>query len=97
MPESAGDNQALRQILEVTRKLAAPFDLDTMLAEVVDASREILNADLPTSIIFAFRPTRVLSANPLRREKLSMCPTATQTNDLTGLSTNRPAIAHAAC
>ena len=42
------DTQALRQILEVTRKLAAPFDLDTMLAEVVDASREVLNADRGT-------------------------------------------------
>jgi phosphoserine phosphatase len=52
MPESAGDNQALRQILEVTRKLAAPFDLDTMLAEVVDASREILNADRGTVFIY---------------------------------------------
>jgi phosphoserine phosphatase len=52
MPESAGDNQALRQILEVTRKLAAPFDLDTMLAEVVDASREILNADRGTVFLY---------------------------------------------
>ena len=39
------DTQALRQILEVTRKLAAPFDLDTMLAEVVNAAREVLRAE----------------------------------------------------
>ena len=33
------------EISEVTRKLAAPFDLDTMLNEVVDVSRNILDAD----------------------------------------------------
>ena len=37
IPLDSNDTQALRQILEVTRKLAAPFDLDTMLAEVVNA------------------------------------------------------------
>jgi len=52
MPPSTSDTQALRQILEVTRKLAAPFDLDTMLAEVVDASREILNADRGTVFLY---------------------------------------------
>jgi phosphoserine phosphatase len=48
----SNDTQALRQILEVTRKLAAPFDLDTMLAEVVDASREVLNADRGTVFLY---------------------------------------------
>ena len=43
---------ALRQILEVTRKLAAPFDLDTMLTEVVNASREVLNADRATVFLY---------------------------------------------
>ncbi len=43
---------ALRQILEVTRKLAAPFDLDTMLSAVVDASREVLNADRGTVFLY---------------------------------------------
>jgi phosphoserine phosphatase len=52
MSESTSDTQALRQILEVTRKLAAPFDLDTMLAEVVDASREVLNADRGTVFLY---------------------------------------------
>ena len=52
MSERTNDTQALRQILEVTRKLAAPFDLDTMLAEVVDASREILNADRGTVFLY---------------------------------------------
>lgn len=46
------DTQALHQILEVTRKLAAPFDLDTMLSEVVNASREILNADRGTVFLY---------------------------------------------
>ena len=52
MNEETADTQALRQILEVTRKLAAPFDLDTMLTEVVDASREVLNADRGTVFLY---------------------------------------------
>ena len=52
MPQGINDTQALRQILEVTRKLAAPFDLDTMLAEVVDASRQILDADRGTVFLY---------------------------------------------
>jgi phosphoserine phosphatase len=44
--------QALNQILEVTRKLAAPFDLDTMLSEVVDAARTILDADRGTVFLY---------------------------------------------
>lgn len=43
---------ALNQILEVTRKLAAPFDLDTMLREVVDAARNILDADRGTVFLY---------------------------------------------
>ena len=46
------DTQALRQILEVTRKLAAPFDLDTMLAEVVNAAREVLRAERGTVFLY---------------------------------------------
>ncbi len=46
------ETQALRQILEVTRKLAAPFDLDTMLSEVVDAARSILDADRGTVFLY---------------------------------------------
>jgi len=44
--------KALRRILEVTRKLAAPFDLDTMLTEVVDVSRNILDADRGTVFLY---------------------------------------------
>lgn len=43
---------ALSQILEVTRKLAAPFDLETMLSEVVDAARTILDADRGTVFLY---------------------------------------------
>jgi hypothetical protein len=39
---SAQDMQA---ILAVTRALAAPFDLTTMLAEVVNAAKQVLGAE----------------------------------------------------
>lgn len=52
MTPGIDDTQALRQILEVTRKLAAPFDLDTMLEEVVEASRQVLNADRGTVFLY---------------------------------------------
>lgn len=45
---SHSKERALQQILDVTRKLAAPYDLDTMLSEVVDAARSILRADRGT-------------------------------------------------
>ena len=44
--------EALNRILDVTRKLAAPFDLDTMLKEVVDAARNILDADRGTVFLY---------------------------------------------
>ena len=37
--------EALTQILDVTRKLAAPFELAQMLAEVVQATKDVLGAD----------------------------------------------------
>jgi sigma-B regulation protein RsbU (phosphoserine phosphatase) len=40
--------EALLQILEVTRKLAAPFDLRTVLAEVGEAARRVLRAERAT-------------------------------------------------
>lgn len=49
MPDSGAprglDQDQLGWILGVTRKLAAPFDLDTMLAEVVDAAKGVLDAE----------------------------------------------------
>ena len=46
------ETQSLNQILDVTRKLAAPFDLDTMLHEVVNAARNILDADRGTVFLY---------------------------------------------
>jgi phosphoserine phosphatase len=43
---SAGLSQdKLRRILDVTRDLARPFDLDTMLYAIVDAAKELLDAE----------------------------------------------------
>jgi phosphoserine phosphatase len=44
--------KALRRVLEVTRKLSAPFDLDNMLTEVVDAARNVLDADRGTVFLY---------------------------------------------
>ena len=46
------ETESLNQILDVTRKLAAPFDLDTMLHEVVNAARSILDADRGTVFLY---------------------------------------------
>ena len=46
--------ETLEEILEVTRKLAAPFDLTTMLEEVINAARRVLHADRGT--VFLFEP-----------------------------------------
>lgn len=50
--QMVAEARALRRVLEVTRKLAAPFDLDTMLTEVVDVSRNILDADRGTVFLY---------------------------------------------
>jgi phosphoserine phosphatase len=52
MTGQVGEAQALRRVLEVTRKLSAPFDLDHMLTEVVDAARNVLNADRGTVFLY---------------------------------------------
>ncbi len=44
-PASALSPAAFAQILDVTRRLAAPFDLATMLAAVTDAARQVLCAE----------------------------------------------------
>jgi sigma-B regulation protein RsbU (phosphoserine phosphatase) len=46
--EQAGatiETERLERLLDVTRKLATPFDLTSMLTEVIDAGRAILRAD----------------------------------------------------
>ena len=52
MSGQVSELHALRSVLEVTRKLSAPFDLDTMLTEVVDAARQVLNADRGTVFLY---------------------------------------------
>lgn len=52
MSRHVSEAQALRSVLEVTRKLGAPFDLDTMLTEVVDAARDVLDADRGTVFLY---------------------------------------------
>lgn len=42
-PQREADS--LRRILEVARQLAAPFDLRDLLAQVIDAGRDVLSAD----------------------------------------------------
>ncbi len=42
----------LERILEVTRKLAVPMDLKSMLSEVVDAARDVLDAERGTVFLF---------------------------------------------
>ena len=44
--------EALSHILEVTRGLAAPFDLVTMLTRVIDAARSVLSADRGTVYVY---------------------------------------------
>lgn len=52
MSRQVSEAKALRRVLEVTRKLSAPFDLDTMLNEVVDAARNVLDADRGTVFLY---------------------------------------------
>jgi phosphoserine phosphatase len=44
--------EMLEHLLDVTRKLATPLDLTSMLTEVVDAGRAILNADRGSVFLF---------------------------------------------
>lgn len=48
------DSAALERILDTTRRLARPIDLPTMLGEVIDVAREVLDADRGT--VFLYEP-----------------------------------------
>jgi len=65
-PVSAGLRaEALLQILEVTRKLAAPFDLPAVLAEIGEAARSVLRAERAT--VWLYEPEQgvlVLTGGP---------------------------------
>jgi phosphoserine phosphatase RsbU/P len=57
--------EALLQILEVTRKLAAPFDLPAVLAEIGEAARSVLRAERAT--VWLYEPEQevlVLTGGP---------------------------------
>ncbi len=57
--------EALLQILEVTRKLAAPFDLQSVLTEIGEAARSVLHAERAT--VWLYEPaleSLVLAGSP---------------------------------
>ncbi len=56
--------EALTRILEVTRKLAAPFDIMTMLAEVLDAGVTVLDADQGTLWLYEEDDRRLVMKLP---------------------------------
>jgi sigma-B regulation protein RsbU (phosphoserine phosphatase) len=57
--------EALLQILEVTRKLAAPFDLPAVLAEIGEAARSVLRAERATVWLYeADQDVLVLTGAP---------------------------------
>jgi phosphoserine phosphatase len=46
------DAATLERLLEVTRRLARPIDLQTLLAQVIDVAREVLDADRGTVFLY---------------------------------------------
>ncbi|MGD8532488.1 MAG: GAF domain-containing protein, partial [Gammaproteobacteria bacterium] len=52
VPGQQLETETLEQILEVTKKLAAPYDLSKMLTEVIDAARQVLRADRGTVYMY---------------------------------------------
>jgi phosphoserine phosphatase len=55
------DGEILEHILEATRKLAQPLDLDTMLAHVIDEGRKVLRADRGTVFLYDARTDELFS------------------------------------
>jgi len=53
--------EAMRRILEVTRELARPLDLNTMLSHVIDAARAVLQADRGTVFLYDARTNELYS------------------------------------
>lgn len=54
-------SDAMWRILEVTRELARPLDLKTMLSHVIDAAREVLRADRGTVFLYDARTNELYS------------------------------------
>ena len=53
--------EAMERILEVTRQLARPLDLTTMLTHVIDAAREVLHADRGSVFLYDSRTHELYS------------------------------------
>ncbi len=51
-PRPVPTSEAMERIFEVTRQLARPFDLTTMLTQVIDAARAVLHADRGTVFLY---------------------------------------------
>src|SRR5262252_6242579 len=51
----------MRHILEVTRELARPLDLNTMLTHVIDAARAVLEADRGTVFLYDAKTNELYS------------------------------------
>ena len=51
-PQGRLDQAALERILETTRRLARPIDLPTMLGEVIDVARDVLDSDRGTVFLY---------------------------------------------
>jgi phosphoserine phosphatase len=60
---SGVDSRTLERILEVTRRLATPFDIEEMLAQVIDAGRAILDADRGTVFLYDEQSNELVSAH----------------------------------
>ena len=48
MPDLQRENDNLRQILDITRRMAVTVDLDVLLGTIVEASCEVLDCDRAT-------------------------------------------------
>lgn len=55
------DAHALETILEVTRQLAAPFELDDVLVRVIEAARTVLGADRGTVFLYDAKTDELFS------------------------------------
>jgi phosphoserine phosphatase len=60
-PSPRLDADALERILDVTRALARPLDVNTMLEQVIDAGRSILGADRGTVFLYDARTDELVS------------------------------------
>ena len=50
--DSQHETSALKRILDVARKLSAPFELRALLSEIIDAGRDVLSADRGSVFLF---------------------------------------------